>query len=72
MNTQSLKLKEALSKRKTYIKTLAKMVVKKLDHHLMLYRQQLGMAHAQKNEAAILLLEEYERQVIAAKMTKCK
>ena len=66
------KLKDALLNAEKYIEQLKQMDDKKLSKHLDLFRQQMEMAYQQNNKEAYELLYEYEKQVIEARLSKCK
>ena len=66
MNTQKLKLEEAISNQEEYIKNMMKMDEKKLLKNIDLYQQQMEMAYQQGNYETVALLQEYEMQTIIA------
>jgi len=71
-NSTTVKLQDAIANAQQYILQMQKMDDKKLSKHLDLFREQMRKAYEQKNETAILLLAEYERQVIEARIKKLK
>jgi len=66
----SIKLKEAIANRNEYISIMAQWDDKKLSKHIDLFQQQMQKAYNDKNEAAYLLLSEYENQTIEARDMK--
>lgn len=56
--------------REAYINLMAGWDDKRLQKHLDLFRQQMEMAYRQQNHEALALLQEYEEQVICARMAK--
>lgn len=70
MKTATLKLKQALKNRETFIAQMARWDDKQLQKHLNLFRQQMELAYRQQNHEAFALLQEYEEQVINAGITK--
>ena len=66
----TLKLEEAIVNAQKYIEQMELMDDKKLSKHLDLFHQQMQKAYEQKNEAVFNLLEEYEKQTLAARINK--
>lgn len=44
---------------------------KQFEKHLLLFRKQMQVAYQQQNHDAYILLQEYEHQVIMARLEKC-
>ena len=66
----TIKLEEAIVNAQKFIEQMELMDDKKLSKHLDLFHQQMQKAYEQKNEAAFKLLEEYEKQTLAARINK--
>ncbi len=69
-STTTLKYEEAIAHAEVFIQEMEGMDDIKLSRHLDLFRQQMERAYAQKNEEAIRLIQEYEEQIIQARMRK--
>jgi hypothetical protein len=66
----TIKLKEAQENREEYIGIMEGWDDKKLSKHIDLFREQRAMAYKKGDEGTMILLDEYEGQVIAARMRK--
>ena len=64
------RLQECIQNREHYIAQLCTMRDTTLARKIDLIQQQIEMAHEQKNDEALELLLEWERQVIAARLKK--
>jgi hypothetical protein len=64
------RVKEYIADRERYIKIMTKWPWKKTDRYLDLYRQQGKWAWEQKNIDALQVLDEWENQVVEARMRK--
>ncbi len=70
MKTNNRKINEAFEKANEFIEQMTEFDDKQLEKHLDLFRKQMLMAHKQKKADAFVLLQEYERQVIEARVAK--
>jgi hypothetical protein len=68
---QLQKYKQALEHADEYIAEMSLWDEKRLEKHLSLFQKQMQMAYDQQNHNAYILLQEYERQVILARLEKC-
>ncbi|MBP7478095.1 MAG: hypothetical protein KA797_06190 [Chitinophagales bacterium] len=69
-STTTLKYEEAIAYAEVFIQKMEGMDDHKLSKHLDIFRQQMERAYAQKNEEAVRLIQEYEEQIIQARMRK--
>ena len=65
-----IKLDDAIKNAQRYIEQMKTMDDAKLSKHLDLFREQMEKAYKQKNETAFELLNEYEKQIIIARVNK--
>ncbi len=68
--TTKLKLQDALTNAQDYIAQMSQWDDKKLERHLTLFMQQKEMAYKANNQQAVELLQQYEEQVITARLLK--
>ena len=66
----SIKLKEAQKNREGYISIMAGWDDGRLSKHIDLFREQRAMAYMKGDEDAMVLLDEYEWQVIEARLRR--
>ncbi|MDZ4845235.1 MAG: hypothetical protein SH857_06760 [Chitinophagales bacterium] len=67
---QLTKYRSAVENAEEYIAEMSNWDDKRLVKHLDLFQQQTQMAYKQQNHEAYELLQEYERQVICARLQK--
>lgn len=67
-SVQIQKYKEAIENAEEYITQMSKWDEKRLEKHFLLFQKQMQMAYEQKNDDAFVLLQEYERQVLLARL----
>ena len=73
MNKTTLhKINDAMLNAQSYIEQMQQMDDNKLSKHLDLFMQQMERAYQQNNKEAYELLYQYEKQVITARLSKCK
>ena len=70
MKPAKLKLTEAITKADKFIKQMGQFDDKRLQKHLDLFREQMNMAYKKNDAEGVALLNEYERQVIEARVAK--
>ncbi|MDZ4712636.1 MAG: hypothetical protein SGI89_09970 [bacterium] len=72
MNSAQLtKYREAVENAEEYITIMSSWDNKKLEKHLSIFQKQMQMAFQNQNHQAFELLQEYERQVILARLIQC-